>query len=85
MKSIFCFLSEIKNIEANQVLVWQGTINSNVRLVLSGLLRSYVITSEGDERTILISKEKLLAPLIFCFIYIQSFAQVKKPNMIIVK
>ena len=52
-------VSEIKNIEANIILVQEGTVNSNVHLVISGLLRSYVITSAGDERTVLISKEKM--------------------------
>lgn len=52
-------ISAIKNIDSNVVLVRQGTINSNVHLVLSGLLRSYVITPSGNERTVLISKEKM--------------------------
>ncbi len=52
-------ISEIKNIDSNVILVRQGVINSNVHLVLSGLLRSYVITSSGDERTVLISKERM--------------------------
>jgi len=52
-------ISKIKTIAANIILVNEGTINSNVHLVISGLLRSYVTTSTGDERTILISKEKM--------------------------
>lgn len=52
-------ISEIKTIAADIILVREGTINSNVHLVISGLLRSYVTTSAGDERTILISKEKM--------------------------
>lgn len=52
-------ISIIKNIDSNVILVKQGTINSNVHLVLSGLLRSYVITASGNERTVLISKEKM--------------------------
>ena len=52
-------ISAIKNIDSNVILVRQGTINSNVHLVLSGLLRSYVVTSSGNDRTVLISKEKM--------------------------
>lgn len=52
-------VSEIQRVESGQALLKQGDINRNVFLVLSGLLRSFVITSEGKERTIFLSKEKM--------------------------
>jgi CRP-like cAMP-binding protein len=54
-------VSIIKNIEAGVILVKEGENNANVHLILKGLLRSYVITSAGEERTVLISKEKMRA------------------------
>lgn len=54
-------ISNERIVEAGEILVREGDINTNVHLVLKGLLRSYVITSSGDERTILISKEKMRA------------------------
>ena len=52
-------ISEIREVESGQTLLKQGDINRNIFLVLSGLLRSFVITSEGKDRTILLSKEKM--------------------------
>ncbi|MTI32418.1 Crp/Fnr family transcriptional regulator [Xanthovirga aplysinae] len=52
-------VSIVKEIPAGTILVEEGEINANVHLVLKGLLRSYVITSAGEDRTLLISKEKM--------------------------
>lgn len=52
-------VSEIQKVESGQNLLRQGDNNRNIFLVLSGLLRSFVITSEGKDRTILLSKEKM--------------------------
>lgn len=52
-------VSEIQSFESGQTLLKQGDFNRNIFLVLSGLLRTFVITSEGKDRTILLSKEKM--------------------------
>jgi CRP-like cAMP-binding protein len=54
-------ISELRKVQSGDVLLKEGDVNSNVHLVLSGLLRSYVINSSGDERTVLISKENMRA------------------------
>lgn len=54
-------ISSIKNFEPGDILVDLGELNSNVHVVLKGLLRSYVITSSGEDRTVLISKEQMRA------------------------
>ena len=46
-------ISELRKVQTGDILLKEGEINSNVHLVLSGLLRSYVINSLGDERTVL--------------------------------
>lgn len=54
-------ISELRKVQAGDILLKEGETNSNVNLVLKGLLRSYVINSSGDERTVLISKENMRA------------------------
>ena len=54
-------ISELRSLKIGDVLLKEGETNSNVNLVLSGLLRSYVINSSGDERTVLIAKENMRA------------------------
>ena len=55
--SLILSISSIVEIPANEVLLRDGEINTNVFLVLKGLLRTFVTTSAGEERTILLSKE----------------------------
>lgn len=54
-------ISELRKVQPGDVLLKEGDVNSNVHLVINGLLRSYVINSSGDERTVLISKENMRA------------------------
>ena len=61
-------ISEIRSVDSNEILVREGEFNSNVHLVIKGLLRSYVITSLGEERTVLISKEKMRTASLNSFI-----------------
>lgn len=62
-------ISVIKEIPAEKVLVKEGVINTNVFLVLKGLLRSFATTSAGEERTILLSKETMRATSINSFLH----------------
>ncbi len=54
-------ISELRSVDSNVILVCEGEFNSNVHLVLEGLLRSYVSTSAGEERTVLLTKERMRA------------------------
>ena len=54
-------ISKEITVDAGEILVREGEFNTYVYIVLKGLLRSYVTTSSGEERTVLISKEKMRA------------------------
>ncbi|NVK65027.1 MAG: Crp/Fnr family transcriptional regulator [Flavobacteriales bacterium] len=62
-------ISELRKVQSGDVLLKEGDVNSNVHLVLSGLLRSYVINSSGDEKTVLISKENMRAASLNSFLH----------------
>lgn len=50
-------LGKLKRIKAGEIIIKAGEINYNAIFVLKGLLRNYVITTDGDERTLLFCKE----------------------------
>ncbi len=56
---ILLSISKLRKVEKGDILLKEGDFNSNVHLVLNGLLRSYVINSSGDERTVSIAKENM--------------------------
>ena len=62
-------ISVIREIPAEKILVREGEINTNVFLVLKGLLRSFATTSAGEERTILLTKETMRAASINSFLH----------------
>ncbi len=67
--NILLSISELRKIQMGEVLVNKGEINKNVHIVLSGLLRSYAITSAGKERTVFIYKENMRAASIESVFY----------------
>lgn len=50
-------LGKLRRIKAGELVIKAGEINYNGIFVLKGLLRNYVITDEGEERTLLFCKE----------------------------
>ena len=52
-------ISKIFTVNPGDKIVHQGEVNANMHLILRGLLRSYVVTASGEERTVLIKKEKM--------------------------
>jgi CRP-like cAMP-binding protein len=50
-------LGKLKRIKKGECIMQAGELNYNGYLVLKGLLRNYVITNAGEERTLLFSKE----------------------------
>ena len=50
-------LGKLKRIKAGEIIIKAGEINYNGIFVLKGLLRNYVITNDGEERTLLFCKE----------------------------
>jgi CRP-like cAMP-binding protein len=52
-------ISKITTLKIGDKLANQGEVNANMHLILKGLLRSYVITSSGEERTVFIAKSKM--------------------------
>ena len=50
-------IANIKKVDAEQQLVREGETFYHVIIILKGLVRNYVITSKGEERTTLIAKE----------------------------
>ena len=50
-------LGKLKRIKAGEIIIKAGDINYNGIFVLNGLLRNYVITNDGEERTLLFCKE----------------------------
>ncbi len=51
--------SVIKKVAGGEILVREGEFNANVFIVFEGLLRSFVIKSDGKERTIFLTKDKM--------------------------
>lgn len=47
----------IRKVNAGETLIREGEVNHHVIIILKGLLRNYVITSKGEERTTLLAKE----------------------------
>lgn len=54
---VFFQLAQVKMVQAGEVIIRAGDFNPHSVLVLEGLVRTYVITSAGDERTVLFSAE----------------------------
>ena len=50
-------LGKLKRIKAGEIIIKAGELNYNGIFVLKGLLRNYVITPDGEERTVLFCKE----------------------------
>lgn len=50
-------IASIKKVNAGEILVREGEVNYYVIIILKGLIRNYVITSKGEERTTLLAKE----------------------------
>lgn len=50
-------IASIKKVQAEQLLVREGETFYHVIIILKGLVRNYVITSKGEERTTLLAKE----------------------------
>lgn len=48
---------KLKRIKAGEIIIKAGDINYNGIFVLKGLLRNYVLTNEGEDRTLLFCKE----------------------------
>lgn len=50
-------LGKVKRIKAGETIIKAGELNYMGIFVLKGLLRNYIITNDGEERTLLICKE----------------------------
>ena len=50
-------IARIKHLHAGEVLVKTGEWDHNLYTVIKGLLRNYIETSEGEEKTVLFTKE----------------------------
>ena len=50
-------LGKLKRVKAGEIIIKVGELNYNGIFVLKGLLRNYLITNDGEERTILFCKE----------------------------
>lgn len=50
-------IATIRKVNAGETLIREGEVNHHVIIILKGLLRNYVITSKGEERTTLLAKE----------------------------
>lgn len=53
----FFQLAKVEQVEAGELIIKVGDHNPNSILVLQGLLRTYLITSSGEERTVLFAAE----------------------------
>ena len=52
-------LVKMRKVKEGEILVEKDTLNYNQITVIKGLLRNYIITSEGEERTVLIVPERM--------------------------
>lgn len=50
-------IMELKQVPAGELVVSAGDMNYNYVMVVQGILRNYIITPQGEERTILFSAE----------------------------
>jgi CRP-like cAMP-binding protein len=50
-------LGQLKRIKAGEIIIKIGELNYSGIFVLKGLLRNYIITNDGEERTLLFCKE----------------------------
>jgi CRP-like cAMP-binding protein len=57
IKAIYS-LAKIKSVAKGELLVKEGVINKNFFIIISGLLRTYVLTSRGEERTVRLTTER---------------------------
>lgn len=55
--SLLLTAASLVETEADKVLLREGDINTNIFIVVKGLLRTFVTTSNGEERTLFLSKE----------------------------
>lgn len=54
---LFLTLGKFKRAKKGELIIPIGSLNYHGIIVLKGLLRNYIVTSEGDEKTLLLSKE----------------------------
>ena len=52
-------LARLKKVQAGEKIINIGELSTYGIVVLRGLLRNYVLTAEGEERTLLLSSEKM--------------------------
>ncbi len=55
------YLGKIKTVKAGERVVSTGDHNNKGIFVLKGLLRSFILTADGEERTLLLSKQGMHA------------------------